>query len=279
MEGGEEMFQLGIRGHDAIRSGSPQEMADCIASQHIENVQLALPISFPEYDKEGRGINAGMGNYFKKVMTKKGINISILSCYINMIHPDVKEREKQLWKFKQYLRYASSFGCHIVASETGNVFPKIEFTEENFTDQAFEELVSVIRDLVIEAEKCGVMLGIEPGLNHPVYSIDRVTELIEKIQSSSLQIILDPANLVNASNCHLQNNLIDEAFRRFGSRIVAVHLKDYLIKEDKLEIVPIGEGMVDFEYFVSKVNEQRPGCYMIMEETPLEYVSKVKKKF
>jgi hypothetical protein len=39
------------------------------------------------------------------------ITISVLSCYINLIHPDLEEREKRLHQFETYIRYASMFGA------------------------------------------------------------------------------------------------------------------------------------------------------------------------
>ena len=84
-----------------------------------------------------------MGNYVKRVLEKQEVTVGILSCYINMIHPDLTIREELLTKFEQYLRYASSFGASMVASETGCVLPEIQYTEENFTDEAFAEAVSV----------------------------------------------------------------------------------------------------------------------------------------
>ncbi|GAA3329134.1 hypothetical protein GCM10020331_075940 [Ectobacillus funiculus] len=81
------------------------------------------------------------------------IQIAVLGCYINMIHPDQDERRKALERFKEHIRYARDFGCSIVGTETGNVNADIVYTVENFKEEPFQQVVSSVRELVNEAEK------------------------------------------------------------------------------------------------------------------------------
>ena len=74
--------------------------------------------------------------------------MALLSCYSNLIHPDPHEREKILQKFERYLFHARYFGASMVASETGSVIPTLGYSEENFTDEVFDELVTVVQRLV-----------------------------------------------------------------------------------------------------------------------------------
>ena len=46
------------------------------------------------------------GNISKNILAKEGISVGILSCYINMIHPDLSVRETVLRQFERYLQYA-----------------------------------------------------------------------------------------------------------------------------------------------------------------------------
>ena len=75
------------------------------------------------------------------------------------------------------------FGASMVASETDVFCRKSNIRKKNFTDEAFAEAVSVIRRLVKAGEKYQMMVGIEPGLNHPVYSLERVEQLIQAVDS------------------------------------------------------------------------------------------------
>lgn len=272
------MLNLTIRGHDLSGVQTIQELAEKTTEQGIKTLQLALGLSFPDMASGRKEINPGMGNYIKQVLAEKGVTVGILSCYINMIHPDLEVREELLLKFERYLQFANSFGASMVASETGCVLPEIQYTEQNFTDEAFAEAVMSIRRLVKAGEKYGMMVGIEPGLNHPVYSLSRVKELIQTIDSDYLGIILDPTNLITAENHQEQATLVKEAFASFGEKIVAVHLKDYQIQEKKVIPTDLGKGLIEAEKIIQIIEEYRPYSYVVLEETKDQAISQAVKR-
>lgn len=261
------MLNITIRGHDLSQVQTIEDLAEKTKEQGIHTLQLALGLSFPEMSSGANEINSGMGNYVKRVLEKQEVTVGILSCYINMIHPDLTIREELLTKFEQYLRYASSFGASMVASETGCVLPEIQYTEENFTDEAFAEAVSVIRRLVKAGEKYQMMVGIEPGLNHPVYSLARVEQLIQAVDSDYLGIILDPTNLITSSDYQEQVQLVEEAFERFGEKICAVHLKDFRVEQEKIVPVNLGDGVIEYTKIKEIIMKNRPYLYVVLEET------------
>ena len=261
------MLNITIRGHDLSQVQTIEDLAEKTKEQGIHTLQLALGLSFPEMSSGANEINSGMGNYVKRVLEKQEVSVGILSCYINMIHPDLTIREELLTKFEQYLHYASSFGASMVASETGCVLPEIQYTEENFTDEAFAEAVSVIRRLVKAGEKYQMMVGIEPGLNHPVYSLARVEQLIQAVDSDYLGIILDPTNLITSTDYQEQVQLVEEAFERFGEKICAVHLKDFRVEQEKIVPVNLGDGVIEYTKIKEIIKKNRPYLYVVLEET------------
>lgn len=261
------MLNITIRGHDLSQVQTIEDLAEKTKEQGIHTLQLALGLSFPEMSSGANEINSGMGNYVKRVLEKQEVSVGILSCYINMIHPDLTIREELLTKFEQYLHYASYFGASMVASETGCVLPEIQYTEENFTDEAFAEAVSVIRRLVKAGEKYQMMVGIEPGLNHPVYSLARVEQLIQAVDSDYLGIILDPTNLITSTNYQEQVQLVEEAFERFGEKICAVHLKDFRVEQEKIVPVNLGDGVIEYTKIKEIIKKNRPYLYVVLEET------------
>ncbi len=273
------MLNLAIRGHDLTDAKTIQSLAEKTKEQGIKTLQLALGLSFPDMASGRKEINPGMGNYIKQVLDEQGISVGILSCYINMIHPDLSVREESLLKFERYLQFANSFGASMVASETGCVLPEIQYTEKNFTDEAFEEAVTSIRRLVKAGEKHRMMVGIEPGLNHPVYSLSRVKELIQAIDSDYLGIILDPTNLITTENYQEQPALVEEAFAAFGEKIVAVHLKDYQIQEKKIVPTDLGKGLIEVEKIVQIIEKYRPYSYVVLEETKDQAIGQAVERF
>ncbi|WP_071130482.1 sugar phosphate isomerase/epimerase family protein [Enterococcus timonensis] len=271
-------FNLGARGHDITAADTPEALAKILKANNIENIQLALGMSFPKMPSQAKNLSPGMGTYFKNIFAKEGIQIAILSCYINMIHPDLKIREEALQKFISYVKYARYFGASMVASETGGVLEKIIFTEKNYTPEAFAKVVDSVKQLVAAGEKYGVMIAIEPGLNHPLYSLEKVQQLITEVNSDYLGIILDPVNLLNAQTYQQEVELVQSAFEMFGEKIVAVHLKDFTIENEKLIPTNFGDGLTKNKEILEIIDQYKPHLNIILEETKDEALGKAKEK-
>ncbi|EAC5373324.1 sugar phosphate isomerase/epimerase, partial [Listeria monocytogenes] len=105
-----KMLTLAVRAHDVGTKISPVELAKKIAETNITSIQFALGISYPEY-ASAAVLSPGLGSQLKNIFEDEKITISVLSCYINLIHPDLEEREKRLHQFETYIRYASMFGA------------------------------------------------------------------------------------------------------------------------------------------------------------------------
>lgn len=267
------MFNLAVRGHDLTKVCDPQDLACQIAEKGIKNVQFALNASFPELSAAAQ-INPGMGTFFKNEFGQQNVQVALLSCYSNLIHPDPHEREKILQKFERYLFHARYFGASMVASETGSVIPTLGYSEENFTDEVFDELVTVVQRLVKSGERYQTMVGIEAGLNHPLFSNDRIQELIASVPSDFLGIVYDPTNLITPETASKQVEIVAEAFEKFGERIVCLHLKDYVIEEDRIVSVPLGEGIIPYQAILQIVDQYKPYCYVVLEGTKDEGIKR-----
>lgn len=267
------MFNLAVRGHDLTKVCDPQDLACQIAEKGIKNVQFALNASFPELSAAAQ-INPGMGTFFKNEFGQQNVQVALLSCYSNLIHPDPHEREKILQKFERYLFHARYFGASMVASETGSVIPTLGYSEENFTDEVFDELVTVVQRLVKTGERYQTMVGIEAGLNHPLFSNDRIQELIASVPSDFLGIVYDPTNLITPETASKQVEIVAEAFEKFGERIVCLHLKDYVIEEDRIVSVPLGEGIIPYQAILQIVDQYKPYCYVVLEGTKDEGIKR-----
>lgn len=271
------MYNLAIRGHDISKAASVEEMALFMKTSGISNIQFAMNVSLPGIDTSGPALSPGMGTYFKNLFARNGIQIGILSCYSNLIHPDLKERESILKKFESYLRHAQYFGAPMVASETGSVIPELGYTTANFTDEVFQDLVHVVNRLVKSGERYNTIVAIEAGLNHPLYSVDRTKELIDSVNSDFLGIILDPTNLVTAATHESMVSLVTEAFELYGDKIVALHLKDYVIENNQIRPVCFGDGIIRYQEILDIVSKKKPYCYIVLEETKDEGILKARK--
>lgn len=265
-------MNIGIRAHD-IENRPLEELVTEIAGKGLTSVQLALSKSFEDINTQLGSLSPGLAKHIGNEFTKQNVQIAVLGCYFNMIHPDQVERRKGIERFKEHIRYARDFGCSIVATETGNVNAEIIYTEDNFKEEPFLEVVESVRELVLEAEKFGVIVGIEAGVNHPVYSPKVMKRLLDTISSNNLQVILDPVNLLTVDTYENQEEIFQEAMELFGDRVVILHAKDFIVQDNQLLTTAVGRGLLNYDFILKRITEKKPYINILLEETKEPYIN------
>lgn len=262
-------MKIGIRAHDIQIFDDVENLAIRLEKLGFNYIQFAPRVSLAKTTQAGTNVNFGLAQTVKTIFAQHDIQIAVLGCYVNIINPDINEREKSLELFKHYLILSRYFGSNLVATETGSVDPDFNLTPVNYQSQNIKLATHQIKKLIISAEKLGNLVGIEPGVNHPIYSIDVMQRLLHDIDSPNLQVIVDPANLVTNSQEKV-SDVINQAIHTFGNSIYCFHLKDYVIKNGRAYVVPLGEGIADLERSLQIIKEQQPYAFVIFDETPQE---------
>lgn len=257
-------LNLGIRAHD-LGPADIDTLTERINSYGLKHIQLAVKKSFPEvfdsYDK----LTPGIADYYGKKFADAGIKISILGSYVNIVDQDPEKRKQALADFTTHLRLSKEFRASMVGTETGSVGNG--FTLDNFTEKAMVETIESVKLMVKDAEKFGAIVAIEPGINHPLYTAKLAKRLVDEVDSDNLKIILDCANLMLPSNHEKQEEVIEEAFELLGDHIIAMHIKDYIIKDDHVEIVPVGTGEMNYERIMKFAKYEKPYLFVSLEAT------------
>ena len=258
------MLNIGIRAHD-MEKMPLEKLAQTIKDSGFNTIQLAIGKSYPDIYTGYGCLSTGLANHFGKAFKDKSISIAILGCYINMIHPDGAILQNELNKFKEMIRYARDFGCSIVGTETGTLNIDGGFTLENYKEEPFLQAVESVKELVREAEKFGVIVGIEGGINHPVHDIYKMKRLLDLVDSNNLQVIFDPANFMTIDIAQDQATFFKEAFALFGNNITALHMKDFVIENNEIRIVPAGQGILDYDALFSVFKTAKPFMFSLLE--------------
>lgn len=256
-------MKIGIRAHDFGRLPL-EEMVEKIKNKGFSAVQLAPFKALEEVDIDSH-LSPGLAHHIGETFRKNDVQIAVLGCYINPLAPG-EEGIKSIDRFKEYIRYARSFGCSVVATETGSLNADWSFNKDNHSEQAFMKVVEVIKELVEEAEKFGVFVGIEGVIRHIVHSPEKLRRVIDEVNSNNLQIVFDPVNLLDINNYKRQDEIIRESIELFGDRIVAVHAKDFIIEENELKTVPAGTGLLNYELLFELLKKRKPYLNFLMEE-------------
>lgn len=258
-------MNFGIRAHDFGKM-TPEELALKISEKEFTGIQLALAKAIGGINSELGCLSPGMGNYIRDTFSRKNINIAVLGCYINLIHPDKDIRRKSLDRFKEHIRFARDFGCSIVGTETGSLNGDLSFNPGNHGEEAFQMLVESVGELVNEAEKFGVLVGIEGVSKNTINTPKRMARLLDTIGSNNLQVIFDPVNYMDINNYKNQDSIIEEAVDLFGDRIVILHAKDFIVEGEEIKVVPPGKGMLNYELLIKLIKNNKPFLYTLIED-------------
>lgn len=264
--------RLGIRAHD-LGCFSADDLARKVGAEGFDCVQLALGKAIKGLDLQPGSINGRMAAVIRGAFARHGVRIEVLGCYINPIHPDAPTREMLLGLFKEHLRHARDFGCNIVALESGSLNADQSPHAGNAGEAAYQELLGSMEELVDEAGRCGVVVGIEAVTSHVLSTPERMRRLLDDIPSPHLQVVFDPVNLLSLANCLEQREFMRRSLDLFGDRMAVVHAKDFRISDGMLVTCPAGCGLLDYPFLLSWLARHKPGIAVLLEEAPPDQVA------
>ena len=189
-------MRIGVRAHDFGKLPA-DDLARRIAAKGLTCVQLAVSKAIEGLDLKPGDMNPGLAWHVGQAFQRHGVQIAVLGCYINPIHPDPQKRAELLGVFKEHIRFARDFGCSIVGLETGSVNADGSPHPNNHGELAFHQMITSIATLVEEAEKFGVIVCIEGVTSHTVSTPAKMRQVLDTIKSNNLQVIFDPVNLLS----------------------------------------------------------------------------------
>lgn len=239
-----------------------KKLAPKVAAGGFSHVQLALwkAISDIDFSKPGN-LSPGLANAVGEQFDKHGVAISVLGCYIHLFDRNEEQRRQNVNRFKELLRYAKFFGAPMVAAETGRN------DGGDYNDRDWSVMKETLEELVEEAEKWGIFIGLEAANGHLIGTAPELARMLEEVPSSNIGVVLDPGNLLTAANFARQNEIIEQAFELLGDRIIAAHAKDRIMLESgELATVTAGLGRMNYELYMKLLNQYKPHAYIIMEE-------------
>ncbi|MPQ30724.1 sugar phosphate isomerase/epimerase [Clostridium estertheticum] len=269
-------MRIGIRGHD-IGQYKLEELVEILEGKNLKSIQFVPKKIITEFKITSGSMTTGMAEHIKGILTKHKLNISLLGCYINLANPDDNELNKLLENFKEHIRFAKYLGCNIVGTETGALNREYIYTKDNNTEEAFRRSLSSIKILVKEAEKFGVVVGVEGVTKHVMNTPERLKRAIDCVNSNNLQVIFDPINFIDETNFDNQDEIIKKSFELFGDKIAIIHAKDFVYDDGKIKQVSIGSGQFNYPLLLSLIKERKPYIDIILEDTvPTDLDSSIK---
>lgn len=258
-------LRIGIRAHDFGRC-SPEELARRVMADGFDAVQLALGKAIMGCESLSCGqLSSAFAGRVAKAFALQGVEIAVLGCYINPIHPDTAQRRELLALFQDHLRCARDFGCGLVALESGSVSADYSPHPANHEAAASDALLESLGELVTTAEQCDVCVGLEAVTGHTVSTARKMREVLDRIGSRHLRVVFDPVNLLSADNFQRQTQVTSEALNLLGAEIAVVHAKDFVGGLGALQTVPAGQGELDYAPVMEFIRERAPDMRVLLE--------------
>ena len=161
-------------------------------------------------------------------------------------------RETGLRRLGLLIETARSIGTDMVTLCTGTCDPDDQWRGhlDNALPAAWTLLCAEMAKATALAEAQGIKLGIEPELANVVSDAAKARQLIDTLQSPSIAIVLDPANLFEVATLPQQRRIISQAIDFLADRIVMAHAKD---RDAQGGFITAGQGVVDFDHVLRRL--------------------------
>jgi sugar phosphate isomerase/epimerase len=257
------MKQIGFRAHDLGKFDSVSSLAQTVSKYKRNSyIQLAPSKALSNFPPI-KDFTEDLFESLRSDLAAENVQIAVLGCYINPVHPDKETRERQLQDFENCLRLAHHCGCPLVGTETGSIKSDCSYDIGTFEPETLTLFYKNIERLLKTAEQYGATIGLEAvSRQHTICSVQRMSRVMETFDTPHLSVIYDPVNLVpwtgipepdgsvrKTPSQESQRIFFKEALDAFGPRIAVLHVKDYALDENgwKKGNLMVGTGVLDWE--------------------------------
>ena len=258
-------MKIGVRVHDFGKSNA-ETLAKQAKAVGFDGVQFVINKAIEGESGKAGTLNDEKVKAFADAFHNEGLDIVMLGAYFNPVHSNKQLVSDNIAKFKEHLAYENKFGAKFVGTETGSFNDdKWTYNPLNRTEDAYQEVLRIFKDLAKTAEDNNANMAIEGAFGHCMFEPKALYRLVSEINSNNVYYIVDIYNYLAISNYENYKEILEECFKLFKGRIVIFHLKDFIIEDGALKQCAIGKGLLDYDYLLKRMNEEAPDAYLIFE--------------
>jgi sugar phosphate isomerase/epimerase len=258
-------MKIGVRVHDFGKSNA-ETLAKQAKAVGFDGVQFVINKAIEGETGKAGTLNDEKVKAFADAFHNEGLDIVMLGAYFNPVHSNKQLVSDNIAKFKEHLSYENKFGAKFVGTETGSFNDdKWTYNPLNRTEEAYQEVLRIFKDLAKTAEDNNANMAIEGAFGHCMFEPKALYRLVSEINSNNVYYIVDIYNYLAISNYENYKEILEECFKLFKGRIVIFHLKDFIIEDGALKQCAIGKGLLDYDYLLKRMKEEAPDAYLIFE--------------
>jgi len=234
-------MKLGMRAHDFGRM-EPSALAKKLRETGFETAQLALTKAIDGINSID-DVDKPILDSIRHAFEENQVEIGVLGCYVEIGYSDKDARLLEVKKFLAGIEHARELGARLIGTETTDFPP--DMTKER--ESAYQNLKDSVLRMVECAEKHNVIVAIETVANHTLNSAELTRRLLDEVNSTKLQVIFDPVNLIlTQSDIDNQNKIYNKFLQIVGKDIVALHVKDVVLEGRDKIWRNIGKGSISY---------------------------------
>lgn len=271
-------LKLGIRGHDL--PGAPFETIDEFVKSYrqfdLDYLQLVYKKAFKNFNMDPHFL-LDLADKLKE----NDIKVAMIGAYFNMIHPDEEKRLDGIEYFKWCMETAPVYDCKLIGSETGSANgDKWTYNEYNHTEEAYKIVEETVKGLKHYGNIFKTRPIIEGAYAHTVFEPKLLKRLIDETEINDVTV--DVFNYLNIDNYQEADRIFDECLELFKDKIRVFHVKDFNVVDGKLKQCGIGQGIMNWKYYVSRIKEEVSDAVLVFEgvtgediQTSIEYMRRL----
>ncbi|MCQ2241674.1 sugar phosphate isomerase/epimerase [Treponema sp.] len=263
---------LGIS--SCLNHQSPEDWAE-------KHVVLGLKcVNFPVTFDQGREKYMA----YKNAADKAGLKIAEVGVWRNTLAADPAERKKWIDFAVGQLKMADEIGalCAVNVAGTPHGLRWDGGYRENFSRKTWDEIVSMIQEIIDRAEPKNAKYSIESMPWMVPTGPDEYLKLMKDVNRPQFAAHLDVVNMITSPQRYFFNDdFLRECFDKLHGKILSCHLKDIRLKEEytfQLQECACGEGSLDINLFAELATKENPEMPMIIEHlnTDEEYIASIR---
>ena len=216
---------------------------------------------------------------YKDAADRAGLSIAEVGIWRNAMAADPEERRRNRDYCVEQLRLAEFLGARCAVNVAGAFGPRWDGGyRENFTREAWDETVAMVREIIDRAGVKRTYFTLEPMPWMIPTGPAEYLRLIEEVDRDRFAVHMDIINMTNSADRYFHpEELIDECAELLGGRIRSCHIKDVHLSGSytlRLEECGPGDGEFPLRYYAEKMHAIDPEMPVILEHlnTDEEYL-------
>ena len=208
----------------------------------------------------------------RAILTDAGLVVAQANgSYGSLVAPSKAERDRSVHELIDHMHSARELGALTCYVRPGglNHYGPWNPDQDHHLESTFNRTLESLDEATRAAEDLGVTLAFEGHVLSTIDRPERITTILDAIDSPALTFNLDPVNFIGSIwDAWQPNGVFDRLIDGAGTRIRTTHWKDFVVRDELVlhidEVTP-GTGLVDHERWLRRLHATQRDALVLVE--------------